>query len=77
MTKFNDFPIHRPSDDRFGIDPFAKTIARCILEFQNPFGSVVAVHGRWGSGKSSVINLVKNHLADGEQEKQYKERLRV
>nr|WP_255532660.1 P-loop NTPase fold protein [Paracoccus sp. IB05] len=30
---------------------------------KRPLGSVVAIHGPWGSGKSSVINLVRHHLA--------------
>ena len=66
MTDFNDTPISRPEEDLFGIDPLAQTIARCILKLQDPVGSVVAVHGRWGSGKSSLINLVGHHLANSE-----------
>lgn len=68
MPDFNDTPISCPGDDRLGIDPLAKTISRCILNLQDPVGSVVAVHGRWGSGKSSLINLVRHHLAGMEAE---------
>ena len=62
ISDFNDAPISCPEDDRFAIDPFARSIAKCIKRLPNPVGSVVAVHGRWGSGKSSVINLVGYHL---------------
>ena len=62
MADFNDEPISSPSEDKFGIDPFAKTIAKCIEKLQKPVGSVVAIHGPWGSGKSSVINLIRVHL---------------
>lgn len=63
MPDFDDAPITNPVQDRFGFDPFAQSIARCILALKHPLGSVVAIHGPWGSGKSSVINLVRHHLA--------------
>ncbi|TNC45271.1 NTPase [Rubellimicrobium rubrum] len=63
MPDFDDAPIAKPEQDRFGFDPFARAIARCILALKHPVGSVVAIHGPWGSGKSSVINLVRHHLA--------------
>ncbi len=62
MFDFNDEPIRVPKDDRFAIDPFAKVIARCIREIPHPCGSVVAINGAWGSGKSSAINLILHHL---------------
>jgi predicted KAP-like P-loop ATPase len=62
MPDFNDAPIDDASQDRFGFDPFARTIARCILGLDRHVGSVVAIYGAWGSGKSSVINLVRRHL---------------
>ena len=67
MADFNDEPISSPSEDKFGIDPFAKTIAKCIENLRKPVGSVVAIHGPWGSGKSSAVNLVCHHLAEMDQ----------
>ena len=64
MSNFDDAPITTPDKDRFGFDPFAKAISDCILSVANPLGSVVAIYGPWGSGKSSVINLVRHHLAN-------------
>lgn len=62
MNNFDDTPIDHPSKDGFGLDPFASTISDCIRELRNPVGSVVAIYGPWGSGKSSAINLVLHHL---------------
>lgn len=62
MSDFDDVPIETPDKDRFGFDPFAKAISDCIRGVENPVGSVVAIYGPWGSGKSSVINLVRHHL---------------
>ena len=62
MADFDDAPISKPEDDRFGYDPFAQAIAKCVLRLKGHVGSVVAIYGPWGSGKSSVINLVRHHL---------------
>jgi predicted KAP-like P-loop ATPase len=60
----NDKPISDPSDDRFGIDPFAKTLAASIRTLKAPEGTVIALNGPWGSGKSSAVNLILHHLRD-------------
>jgi len=60
---YNDKPISDPSQDRFGIDPFAKALARSIEKMRAPEGTVIALNGPWGSGKSSAVNLVRHHLA--------------
>src|ERR1700730_15028344 len=66
----NDTPIATPEDDRFGVDPFARALARAISEMPAPNGVVIAVNGPWGSGKSSAIHLILFHLkALTEQEK--------
>ena len=69
MFDFNDEAIHIPKDDLFAIDPFAKVIAKCIREIPNPYGSVVAINGAWGSGKSSAINLILHHLENSDNAK--------
>lgn len=58
----NDKPICEPRDDRFGIDPFAKALAASIRKLESPDGTVIALNGPWGSGKSSAINLIQHHL---------------
>lgn len=63
MSNLDDVPISTPEEDRFGFDPFAKAISDCIHSVVTPLGSVVAIYGPWGSGKSSVINLVRYHLS--------------
>jgi predicted KAP-like P-loop ATPase len=58
----SDTPITKPEDDRFGIDPFARALARAIAEMPAPEGVVIGVNGPWGSGKSSALNLILYHL---------------
>lgn len=60
----NDQPIATPTEDRFGIDPFSRALASSIRKLKTPTGSVIALNGPWGSGKSSAVNLVRHHLAD-------------
>lgn len=64
MNSFNDKPIKQPGEDRFGFSPFAEAIAQSIIKNKNPEGTVIAINGPWGSGKSSVINLVKHYLKE-------------
>ena len=63
---YDDTPIKCPSCDLLKHNIFAESIAKCIDGIQNPNGQVVAVHGAWGAGKSSVIELVRYHLEYGE-----------
>lgn len=63
---YDDTPIKCPSSDLLRHNVFAESIAKCIDGIQNPNGQVIAVHGAWGVGKSSVIELVRYHLEYGE-----------
>ena len=64
-VEFEDQPITSPGEDSFGFDPLAKAIADSVANMEAPHGTVLAVNGPWGSGKSSVINLVKHYLRNG------------
>ena len=64
-VEFEDQPIDSPKEDRFGFDPLAKAIADSVTNMKAPHGTVLAVNGPWGSGKSSVVNLVKHYLRNG------------
>lgn len=58
---FDDSPIGRPEDDRYGIDPFARNLANSIEAVASAQGVVIGLNGLWGSGKSSAVNLVLHH----------------
>ncbi|MFT5381308.1 MAG: putative KAP-like P-loop ATPase [Alteromonas macleodii] len=59
---FNDSPILTKNDDQYGVTLFSETLAKSFLKIKNPVGTTIALHGPWGSGKSSVVNLVKEIL---------------
>jgi predicted KAP-like P-loop ATPase len=58
----NDTPISEPTEDLYGLDPFARAIAKSIERMDAPEGVVLAINGPWGAGKSSAINLIQHHL---------------
>ena len=62
MSDFDDKPITLPEEDMLGFNPLAEAIADSISKMEEPEGTVIAVNGPWGSGKSSVVNLVRHHL---------------
>lgn len=58
----NDQPIDSPHQDDYGLDPFAQALAESLRTLEKPVGTVVALTGAWGSGKTSAANLVLHHL---------------
>ncbi len=64
MNPFNDKPIEGPEEDQFDFSPCAEAIAQSIFGNKKPEGTVIAIHGPWGSGKSSVMNLVRHYLEE-------------
>lgn len=54
-----DSPIHDASQDVLRRGPIAERIADIILKRPGSDALVLALHGPWGSGKSSVLHLSK------------------
>jgi hypothetical protein len=60
-----DQPISSSAADRLGRGPFARRAAQVLSERQSlEESSVVALVGPWGSGKSSLINLICEELGE-------------
>lgn len=57
-----DRPIETSSEDRLGYGPAASHVADAIQRMASPDGFVIGIEGEWGSGKSSLINLVADAL---------------
>jgi len=62
----SDAPISNLKEDEFQRDSFAKQISDLIINRESNDSFVIGIYGKWGEGKSSTINLIKNKL---EQEK--------
>lgn len=61
-TKNPDEPILNHRQDRFGRLPFAKALAEAVVKVPNNQPFTVGLYGSWGSGKTSIINLVVEHI---------------
>lgn len=57
-----DRPLSDVSQDRLGFGPIAANLAASLLAQTTRQGLVVGIEGPWGSGKSSILNLVADHL---------------
>ena len=60
----SDAPVADPQADLLGYAPLAKRIEHAICSTPRSQGYVLAIHGEWGSGKSSLLNFVKHYLAE-------------
>lgn len=65
---FNDSPIQSATEDRYEISPFANSLAKSIQGIKKPIGTTLALHGPWGSGKSSATNLIRAILEEAKGE---------
>jgi predicted KAP-like P-loop ATPase len=60
-----DQPIENPSSDRLRRLPLAKQLAQLVRRaLSDERSTVFAIVGPWGSGKSSLMNLAVNELAE-------------
>jgi predicted KAP-like P-loop ATPase len=63
VTLSSDVPVEKPHQDEFGYWPFAQALSRAIRTTPSPRGLVMSLNGPWGSGKSSLVNLIRHDLA--------------
>jgi pantothenate kinase-related protein Tda10 len=61
-----DEPIEKASDDALGRSDLAEGIAKLIRGFSAAEGVVIGILGPWGSGKTSLINLMEEALSGDE-----------
>lgn len=59
-----DRPIESAQQDLLGRSPFASLIAEMISRWRQRECLVIALYGAWGSGKSSVKNLILERIAE-------------
>jgi predicted KAP-like P-loop ATPase len=64
MPTVGDNPIKKGDDDRLERRAGAANLARDIREVDAVEGYVLGIVGPWGSGKTSVINMIREFLAD-------------
>jgi len=60
IIKYSDFPIQDEKEDKLHFKPFAEKIAEGILKYNQNQTLILSIEGEWGSGKTSLMNLIKN-----------------
>lgn len=56
-----DNPIYLLDDDKLNRRKFAESLAQSILNHKNENCLTISLMGKWGSGKTSIINMVKDY----------------
>lgn len=67
MTSYHtDQPLEPSDSDLFGRDKFAENIAKVIHSQPIHEKYVIGLYSPWGYGKSSTLNMLQEHLEEGE-----------
>jgi KAP family P-loop domain len=61
-TYWTHNPIRSKNQDELGRNSFSKSVANTIIRWSDPASYVIAIYGSWGSGKTSVLNLINEAL---------------
>ena len=63
-----DLPITKKEEDILGREKFAECLTAAIINYtnkeKNTDGLVIGLEGEWGSGKTSLLNLMKAELGN-------------
>ncbi|MDO4268216.1 MAG: P-loop NTPase fold protein [Eubacteriales bacterium] len=62
MAGLIDKPINELKDDHFEVKHYIEALSNFIKNCDTPM--TIAIQGDWGSGKTSIMNMVKNELKD-------------
>ncbi|MBM6579920.1 hypothetical protein ILT44_06985 [Microvirga sp. BT689] len=78
MTSLHaDSPITHKEEDRLHYHPFARALAKGIVERAPSDGFVIGVQAQWGMGKSSAINLALEAIDELERGKEPRQKVKV
>ena len=63
--QFNtDKPIQKSTEDLLGRKSFSKTLAEAVNKYNGTDSLVIGLFGKWGVGKTSIINMILENLND-------------
>ena len=57
MNYSADRPINKSEEDLLGRASFSKYLGKAIYEYNGSDGLVIGLFGKWGTGKTSIINM--------------------
>lgn len=62
MMKHIDLPINDKENDKLNFLPFAQKVAKGITNYKQDETFIISIEGKWGSGKTSLMNLIENEI---------------
>jgi hypothetical protein len=62
MYGFTDSPVERSEDDKLKVSEYTDSLASFIQDCPTPM--TIALQGDWGSGKTSMMNMIRNLLGE-------------
>jgi len=63
LVNSGDAPIVESGDDVLGRVDFAAALAYSLVSYRSDSSFVISVNGKWGSGKTSLMNMCREFLA--------------
>ena len=62
MNYNTDKPINNQDQDLLGRSFFSSQLGKAIYEYNAKDGLVIGLFGKWGTGKTSIINMTINEI---------------
>lgn len=62
MTYLTDRPINKAENDLLGRANFSKQLGKSICEYTGEDSLVIGLFGKWGTGKTSIINMAIDEI---------------
>lgn len=64
---YSDKPISTPAADQLNRSGFAKLLAQALLNLESQDTFTVGLFGKWGCGKTSIVNMALSELDKSQQ----------
>lgn len=72
MEYRTDSPIEKQEEDLLGRATFSSQLGKGIYEYNGKSGLVIGLFGEWGTGKTSVVNMVEQGINELSKENENK-----
>lgn len=58
----SDTPVENENEDVLERKVFVSALADSLINYQSKDSLVIGLYGSWGAGKTSILNMTKNHI---------------